>query len=177
MKKTVYILTLTTLVLAACGNQGNTGNPENGNNNALNLDAIPGIYSAVMPCEGCQSRRVLITLRPDHSGTHTDIWIKEGNPNSEISDCTWQWNDTTKHIEIRNTSDLKLDLELQSDSALTLPVAMENKSIVFRKQKAILNKSNELIKLTPEQQRQALREHSPDTHVKASETKENIEQH
>jgi hypothetical protein len=158
------------VISAACGEKStNTATPAE-ETIAVNVDAIPGIYSAIMPCEGCQSRRMLLTLRPDHSATQTDIRIREGNPESNINDCQWQWNNQSHRIEIRNEPNVKLDLEFQSDSALLMSVGNETSAIVFRKQKSILKKELEVTPLTPEQMQQQLRERSADVHVKASET-------
>jgi hypothetical protein len=112
---------------------------------------------------------MLITLRPNHSATQTDIWITNGKPESSISNCVWQWNEQTKLIEVRNESNVKLDLEFQSDSALLMSESNDPKSIVFRKQKSILNSNSDEVPLSSEQQQQQLRERSKDVHEKASD--------
>lgn len=157
------------LLIASCGGQSTNSTTPTENATAVNVDAIPGIYSAIMPCEGCQSRRMLITLRPNHSATQTDIWITNGKPESSISNGVWQWNEQTKLIEVRNESNVKLDLEFQSDSALLMSESNDPKSIVFRKQKSILNSNSDEVPLSSEQQQQQLRELSKDVHEKASD--------
>lgn len=169
-----FIVLAVSCLSVACGQpQNNNSSSQESGSNTINTEVIPGIYSAIMPCDGCQSRRVLVTLRPDHTGSHTDIWITDGKPESTIQDCSWQWNENSKRIEIRNSTALQLDLELQSDSSLLMSTQNENKAIVFRKQRAILNKPNELEMMNEEEQKKKLLEQSKDAHIKATSVDEN----